>query len=513
MTPHSLLYTDLPASWPLLSLLQCIPLLAGLLLLRLRGTAALVIALLASLLVIILAARLYAGFDASQPFGVMQYAEHLPLWGPLQYHAAVDGMSVLFVLLTALLGGLCVVFVLFRRWHGTAILAVMLLIQASLISQFVTTDLLWFLVMSVLELLLVAYLVRRWSTNPEVMPALMRYGLFMLVGLLLLLAGMLLLGWHHNISLEQGWSFDLQELARTTPQGKLQTLAFFLLFYGMAIRVPLFPFHGWLPGFLMYSNVTVAATYLLGVKVGVYGLLRFVFPLTPEAVQDWHGVAAAFATVGVFHATLLALQCQHLRRLIAFAVVSHTGILTIGLFTLNHHALQGSVLLALNFGLAVSGLLLMTGLIWQRTGTTDLQRLGGLFDYIPLVGIAFLLAGLAIIGMPGTPGFNAVHFVLEGSIVSFGALPTIAASLGNLIAAGFLLHAFQHVFLGQANTDTTQWDIRPAHITEKVLAGTVILIIVTVGFYDAPWLALLEQPMHGLSELLAAAQAGTGGAQ
>jgi NADH-quinone oxidoreductase subunit M len=403
-------------------------------------------------------------------------------------------------LLITLLGFLCVVFILFRRLHSSSVLAVMMLIQATLVSQLVTVDLLWFSLVSVLEMLLIAYLTKRWPASDDVMPALVRFLQFMTVGLILLLAGTLLLGWNYS-NINGEWSFDLYKLAMVEVPEEMEGILFFLLFYGLAVRIPMFPFHGWLPDFLRFGNVAIAPIYLLGLKLGVYGLLRFVFPLMPNAVWRWHYVAVGFALFGVFYAALLALKQQNLRSLLAFAVVSHTSILTIGLFSLDSLALQGSVLLAINFGLAISGLLLMTGLVWQRTHTTDLHRLGGMFDYIPLVGIAFLIAGLAIVGMPGTPGFNAVHFVLEGAIKTFGAPVTIAAAIGNLIAAGFLLRAFQRAFLGKPSGNTSHWNTQPSELTEKILAGTVILVIVVVGFYDVPWLTLIAEPVGGIGDL------------
>lgn len=493
-------YTEIAAAWPLLSLLQLVPLVAGLFLIRIRGRNAIILALIASSLEIALALTLYLNFDSQQAAGVMQFAEYVPIWAALQYHMAVDGMSVLFILLITLLGFLCVVFILFRRLHSSSVLAVMMLIQATLVSQLVTVDLLWFSLVSVLEMLLIAYLTKRWPASDDVMPALVRFLQFMTVGLILLLAGTLLLGWNYS-NINGEWSFDLYKLATVEVPEEMEGILFFLLFYGLAVRIPMFPFHGWLPDFLRFGNVAIAPIYLLGLKLGVYGLLRFVFPLMPNAVWRWHYVAVGFALFGVFYAALLALKQQNLRSLLAFAVVSHTSILTIGLFSLDSLALQGSVLLAINFGLAISGLLLMTGLVWQRTHTTDLNRLGGMFDYIPLVGIAFLIAGLAIVGMPGTPGFNAVHFVLEGAIKTFGAPVTIAAAIGNLIAAGFLLRAFQRAFLGKPSGNTSHWNTQPSELTEKILAGTVILVIVVVGFYDVPWLTLIAEPVGGIGDL------------
>lgn len=158
-------------------------------------------------------------------------------------------------------------------------------------------------------------------------------------------------------------------------------------------------------------------------------------------------------------------------------------------------------MLAINFGLAISGLMFMTGLVFHRTKTASMERLGGLFEYIPLIGIAFLVAGLAIVGMPGTPGFDAVHFVLEASIAEFGALITIAAALGNVIAAGFLLYAFQRAFLTEPGHSTDSWDKSPAHVTEKIMAASMIFVILGMGFFSSLWLDLFDHTLDSLSAL------------
>jgi NADH-quinone oxidoreductase subunit M len=247
---------------------------------------------------------------------------------------------------------------------------------------------------------------------------------------------------------------------------------------------------------------------LLGVKVGVYALLRFVFPIVPEAVEQWQYAVVGFAFIGVFYAAILAIGQRTLREQLAFAVISHTGLVIIGLFTLKEEAFHGAVLLAINFGLAISALLLMTGLLWQRTRTTRLNKLGGLLDYLPMVGAAFLIAGLAIVGMPGTPGFDGVHFILAAAIQSFGAPVTIAAAMGNIMAAGFLLRAFQRTFLGSLPEQSLiqHWDTQPPLLAEKVLASTMIIAILGIGFYSLPWLTLIESPLKGISELFPALQ-------
>lgn len=499
-------FTEIPSQTPLLGMLQLLPLITGLILIKVRGEAAVALGSIAALAQLLMAVMLYIRFDTQQPAGVMQFAESFPIVGAFHYHAAVDGIGVLFVLLTSLISLLSIVFILVRRLHESSILAVMMVIQAIITSQFVTVDLLWFTLMSALEVLLIAYMTKRWPTFHDIQPTLARYLQFMAVGIALLVFGTLVLGWNYADANDGRWSFSLYELAQLgfAPGSVVATLVFFALFYGLGVRIPLFPLHGWLPSFMHHGNVAVAPIYLLGLKVGIYGLLRFVLPIVPNAVWEWHTIAVIFASTGVFYAAFLAMRERNLRRLLAFAVVSHTGILTIGLFSLHHMAFQGAILLALNFGLAISGLILMTGMVWQRTRTTNLDKLGGMFDYIPVVGLAFLVAGLAVVGMPGTPGFDAVHFVLEGSIKRFGALVTVAAALGNLVAAGFLLRSFQRAFLAQPGGNTNRWDTSPTHPAETLMAGIVITVTVVAGFYSAPWLELIEQPVNGLSSLFAA---------
>jgi len=244
--------------------------------------------------------------------------------------------------------------------------------------------------------------------------------------------------------------------------------------------------------------VAIAPALLLGVKVGVYGLVRFVLPLLPAAVEAWSPYVVGFAAAGVFYAALLAFQQTNLRRLMAFAVVSHTSLVIVGLFALDHVALQGALLLSVNFGLAATAMMLMTGFVYRRTRSTRLEKLGGLFDRIPMIGLTYFVAGLAIVGMPGTPGFDAAHLVLEAAIHQFGALPTVGAALGNVAAAGFLLWAFQRAFLAPAPAGRGGAVERATNM-EWFIAGVLVLVMLAAGFHMAPWLDLVETPMKALA--------------
>jgi len=489
------------SSYPILAALQLLPLVASVLLASLRGRAAVYPAAIGlGMAELLLALDLYRHFDPAEP--AMQLAEQLPLLPLLGYHAAVDGMSVLFILLTAVLSLLLVLYAKVRRLARPATLLTMVFaIEAVLQGMFVTLNLLWFTLLSAAELLLIAWLMQRWAKAPQDDMAMRRYLQFMGIGLLLLLAGVFMLGWNHAIATGGQWSFDLHDLALVPVPVEIQSVIFFLLFYGLGVRIPLFPLHGWLPLVAEHGTIAVAGIFLLGLKTGIYGLVRFVLPLLSEAVVRWHHWVVAFALAGIFYAATLALMQVNLRRMLAFAVISHTGLMIIGLFSLSHTAFQGCILLSATFGTATACLLLMSGFVYRRTRTLLLPRLGGLFGHLPVIGTAFLFAGLSIIGMPGTPGFHAVHLMLEAAILEFGAMLTIAAALGNVAAAAFLLWAFQRAFLAPLADDVPAPEIEPPIPMERVIAVMLILILLGTGFYSEPWMNLIEHSFDGLTAI------------
>jgi NADH-quinone oxidoreductase subunit M len=503
------IHWSLSGDLPLLAILQLLPLAAAVMLWKVRGHAAVLLSgavLLAELLFTI---QLTQQFDPT--IAALQFSERMTLLPPLNYHAAIDGMSLIFILLSAILGLLVVLFgwqVLSPEEHPRFMLTVLLTIS-TLMSLFTTQNLLWFTLMSALQLIPVGILLHSWSTSAEKSEAVTRFVQFMATGLLLLLIGTIMLGWNHAEHHHGVWSFDLTELNPSTIPDSIRSILFFLLFYGLAIRIPLFPLHGWLPHIAEHGTVSVAPVFLLGLKTGIYGLLRFVLPLLPDAVIQWSPYVVAFAVVGIFYAALLAMIQVNMRRLLAFAVVSHTSIVVIGLFSLNQLAFQGAVLLSANFGIAISGLLMMIGLIFYRTRTLLMSRLGGLFDQLPMIGIAFFVSGLAIMAMPGTPGFDAAHLVMEAAMEHYGALPTIAASLGNVVAAGFLLWAFQRAFLSNLSKEglaEVTSGIQRASLRENLLAVLIVITLLLGEVFSEAWLGLLEHAFDHLNHLYGGSQ-------
>ena len=472
---------------PLLLLLQLLPLFGAAVVFAFkeRSTAVLagkLFALAELLLAIVVVSRLQPTSAA------LQLAER---FAPLAYHVGVDGVSLIFVLVAALLTFLMTLYGMSRGMISPGrLFAVLLLAEAGLVGMLVTLNVAWFAAFSALELWAVVYLLRRWASSHAETQALARFVQYQAFGWGLFAAGCIVLGWGHAEAHAGRWSFDLFDLIGAVPVGKFQTAAFYLLFYGLAVRTPLFPLHGWLPNMAQHGLIAVAPALMVGVKVGIYGMFRFVLPLTPVAVEYWQPYVVGFAGAGVFFTAALAFQQTNLRRLLAFAVVSHTSLLVIGVFSLHEAGIQGAMLLAANFGLAATGMWFIVGFVFRRTGTTELHELSGLFERIPFLAIAFLGFGLAIVGMPGTPGFDAAHLILEAAIDQFGALLTVATALGNVAAAGFLLWAFQRAFLSQAKSGA--YDVDRTLPMEYVVCGIALAAMLAIGFFTEPWLHLTE---------------------
>jgi len=477
------------AGLPLLLILQLLPLCgAGIVFAFKERAAAVNAGKLFALAELLLCVAVASCLDPTLP--ALQLAER---FAPLAYHVAVDGISLVFLLLAALLTLLMTLYGMSRGMISPGrLFAVLLIAEAGLVGMLVTLNIAWFAVFSALELWAVVYLLRRWASSRAEIHALARFIQYQAFGWMLFAAGCVVLGWAHAEATGGVWSFDLFDLAATPPLGKFQTAAFYLLFYGLAVRTPLFPLHGWLPNMAQHGLIAVAPALMVGVKVGIYGMLRFVLPLTPSAAQYWQPYVVGFAMAGVFFTAALAFQQTNLRRLLAFAVVSHTSLLVIGVFSLLEAGIQGAVLLAANFGLAVTGMWFIVGFVFRRTGTTELHELSGLFERIPFLAIAFLAFGLAIVGMPGTPGFDAAHLVLEAAIDAFGALSTVAAALGNVAAAGFLLWAFQRAFLSPHTQGQGQQDVDRTLPMEYLVCGIALAAMLAIGFFTEPWLRLTE---------------------
>ncbi len=427
----------------------------------------------------------------------IQFAERTP-WiatAGVGYHVGVDGISVLFVPLTAFVA----VMVLLFSWNDVRLrpksyFAALLALTGITIGIFAALDLVLFFVFWELVLVPSYLLLRLWGIGPQRAFAAVKYVMFMLVGSAPMLAGIVLLAVNHQTQTGR-YSFDFLDLLTAPVPARLQILVFFFLAFGLAIKAPLFPFHTWLPTALMEGPVGIGM-FLVGVKIGVYGFVRLPLPLVPDAAREWSWLMAVLGVVAILYGGLIALVQPNLRRLLAFASVSHVGLALLGVFSISTQGLQGALLLLLNLGIVSTGLLFLAGALHLRTGSSELSAFGGVARSAPLLGAFFFMIGLAAIGLPGTSGFPGEFLVLLGAFGAWRVLAAVAV-LGVIIAAAYFLTYYQRAFLGSSAGQQPVPDLR---VRETALAAALTILIFWIGLFPAPLLNVTSGSVQALVE-------------
>jgi len=487
------------AALPLLSALTLVPLAAMVAAAFSRSTAvALRFGFAGTVLNLLLGIYLLTAYDAER--AGIQLAEQVHLFG-LSYSVGVDGMNVLFIPLTAVLTLLALIYsIINRHVIDRQFIACLLGYEAILMGAFSALNAMQFWLWSLLELLPVSLLTMHAGTGhrrPWIVASLLQYWG---CGLLMTLAGFLLLGFG-LIDSEHPLTFDWLTIKQNNAYLHDETLIFILLFYGFAIRMPLFPFHGWLPALAEQGTVASVAIFLVGLKLGIYAVIRFILPLIPGVAEEWSDFVVTLGLISIFYGALLALMQINMRRLLAFAVISHTGMLVIGLFCFNTQGLEGSILLSLAYGLATAGMLFSVGLIYERTRTAFIPRLGGLFDTNATIALLFLIAALSTMVMPGTPGFDAAHLLIEGTIQDRGWLVAIAILTGNVLAAAFLLWTFQRMFMTSTKRSVQPYGSIHHPVTkERIITITICALLIGTGFDTTPVLNFIDDEVAVLSQ-------------
>jgi NADH-quinone oxidoreductase subunit M len=298
-------------------------------------------------------------------------------------------------------------------------------------------------------------------------------------------------------------AFDLPTLLATPLPEGVQFVVFLLLLVGFAVKVPLVPVHTWLPSIAMGAPAAVTAL-LVGLKLGAYGLIRLAIPLAPLAARDLHWLLAGFGTLAILYGGVAALAQSNLRGVLAYASLSHVGLVVLALASFSVSALQGALLLMLNFSVSTGGGFLILSFLQRRTGSTDIAHLGGAMRSMPLLSGFFLLFGLAGIGLPGTSGFPAELLIIVAALHSHTGAG-LAALFGTVLAAAAFLAPFRQAFFGPVrNPDVAEAaDLLPR---ETALLLLPALLILAIGVYPLPLLELLrpsaEAWVAGLAGLL-----------
>lgn len=470
---------------PLLSLLVFTPLLGAVLLWLLPARAARQVAALAMLATLLLAtAALFAYDPAGERF---QLLERQPWIASLNVHylLGVDGLSVLFLPACALLflGSLVACWNVVQdapRQHYSYLL----LLQTATLGIFCALDTLLFFFFWELTLLPLYFLLGRWGATAGAAAAASRYFLIMLAGGIPLLIALVVVATSQPVL-----SFDLPALLAAPLPESTQLLVFLLCLLGFGVKVPLVPLHTWLPQLALAAPGSLTAL-LVGLKIGGYGLIRFAIPLAPDVAQDLHWLLAGFGTVTLIYGAVGILGQSNLRVGLAYASICHVGLAVLGLAALSAQGVQGAVSLLLSFSVATGGGFLLLEFLRQRTGSTDVNALGGVAKTMPLLASGFLICGLAGVGMPGTSSFPGEFLLILAALQSHTGAG-MAALFGLAIAAGAFLALYRKAFFGPVTRREVAeaQDLRPR---ELLVLLALIAMIVGIGVYPGPWIDLLR---------------------
>ncbi len=445
----------------------------------------------------LLSLYLPANFNANFPG--MQFNVVKPWIGSfgIYYRMGVDGISLFLVLLTTFLSVLSI-FSTFsaitEKIKGFYIS--FLLLETGMLGVFVSLDLFLFYVFWEGMLIPMYFLIGVWG-GPRKIYATIKFILFTMFGSLLMLVAILVLYFMLN-SVTGKWSFNLMDYYNLGLPLSLQVWLFLAFALAFAIKVPMFPFHTWLPDAHVEAP-TAGSVILAGVllKMGTYGFLRFLFPLFPNATFQFIPFLSVLSIIGIIYGALMAMVQKDVKSLVAFSSVSHLGFVTLGLLAMNIQGWQGGMLQMLNHGVSTGALFLLVGMIYERRHTRLIDDFGGLTKVVPYFALFFMIITLSSIGLPGTNGFVGEFLVLLGA---FRSNPVYAAfaTTGVILCAVYMLWMFQRMMFGELKNPANA-GLSDLNWREKVILVPLVVLVFWVGIYPN---ALLKNMESSLSDLL-----------
>ncbi|MHB8596026.1 MAG: complex I subunit 4 family protein [Ktedonobacteraceae bacterium] len=415
----------------------------------------------------------------------------------INYSLGVDGISLLLVVLTALLTLVCIGASFRIETKVKYYMAFMLLLETGIIGVFLSTNLFLFYIFWEVMLIPAYFLVGSWGGERRIYAA-FKFVLYTSVGSLLMLAGIIALGYYHQQAVGGSYTLDLATLLSGGLSSNIQIWLLLAFAAAFAVKVPLIPFHSWLPD--TYSEAPAPVTALLAgamSKAGAYGLLRFCLQLFPQAAHTLAPLFSTLAVIGILYCAVLALVQTDLKRLLGYSSISHLGIIVLGIFAFNIQGVEGSVLQMVNHGITTAALFLIVGFIELRTGTRRISDFGGLAVRIPVLATVMLIAALSSLGMPGLNSFAGEFITLLGvfrSSAIFGVLGTAVV----VPAAWYMIRFFQGVMeeplksTGVVAAALRKGTLNDMGIGEFLPLLPLLLLIFYIGFQPAPLTYLIE---------------------
>ncbi|GAC1358455.1 MAG: NADH-quinone oxidoreductase subunit M [Herpetosiphon sp.] len=495
--------------FPLLSLIVWLPTLGALLLLLpLRQSTAKAVALTASLAVFVASLPLIPQLGVFQTSSAaLQLVETLP-WIPsfgIHYNLGIDGISLWLVLLTTFLTPITILST-FDSVHTRvrAFEAFMLLLETGMLGVFLAQDLFLFYIFWEFTLVPMYFLIGIWGGERRIY-ATVKFFLYTFTGSVLMLLAIIALGVLYGRSSGGGVNFDLAGMTQAVKDGTLglsrntQRWLFLAFFAAFAVKVPLWPFHSWLPD--AHTEAPTAGSVILAgvmLKLGGYGFLRFNLPLFPDASHFFAPLVGVLAVIGIIYGAIIAFSQRDIKKLVAYSSVSHLGFVMLGIFSLTPEGVHGAILQMVNHGLSTGALFLIVGFIYERRHTRDIDAFGGLWKVMPVYTFLSLVIILSSMGLPGLNGFVGEVTIMFGTMRStvLGHVFAAWGLTGVILAAIYLLWMFRKVMMGDVNQNTSA--MQDVTRREVVMLVPLIVMILVIGLYAAPFFRAMDPSVEAL---------------
>ena len=415
-----------------------------------------------------------------------------------KYKFGIDGISMLLILLTTLLGSIAVL----SSW--TAIkdrvkeyYAFLLLLQTGMLGVFMSLDFLVFYVFWEVMLVPMYFLIGVWG-GPRKLYAAIKFFLYTLTGSVLMLIGILMIYFYQH-SVTGIYSFDIIGFQKLGFPADLQNWVFLLFFVGFAIKVPMFPFHTWLPD--AHGEAPTAGSVILAgvlLKMGTYGFVRFSLPMFPDATMHFMKPMLILSLIGIIYGALVAMMQKDMKTLVAYSSVSHLGFVMLGVFAATPTALQGGILQMINHGISTGALFLIVGVVYERRHTRMIADYGGLSHVMPVYATVFLIMTLSSIGMPVLNGFIGEFLILQGTFAAPGLWPYAAlAVVGIVLGAAYMLWLYQRVMFGKLENPLNK-TLPDLNFRELVTFIPLIILAFWIGVYPTYFTKYLDEPVQAL---------------
>ncbi|WP_157015320.1 NADH-quinone oxidoreductase subunit M [Mesorhizobium xinjiangense] len=469
--------------WPLLTTVTFLPLVGALIILFIRdeGNSGVRnirnVALLTTAFTFLLSLLIWAGFDTSDPgFQMVEKADWLD--SGISYHMGVDGISMLFVILTTFLMPLCIL----ASWESVQTrvkeyMIAFLVLETLMIGVFCALDIVLFYVFFEAGLIPMFIIIGVWGGKRRVYAS-FKFFLYTLLGSVLMLLAIMAMFW------QSGTTDITQLLTHDFPAG-MQPWLWLAFFASFAVKMPMWPVHTWLPDAHVEAptagSVVLAAILL---KMGGYGFLRFSLPMFPLASADFAPLIFTLSVVAIIYTSLVALMQEDIKKLIAYSSVAHMGFVTMGIFAMNQEGIEGGIFQMLSHGLVSGALFLCVGVVYDRMHTREIAAYGGLVNNMPKYAVVFMIFTMANVGLPGTSGFIGEFLTLIG-IFQVNTWVAFFATTGIILSAAYALWLYRRVVFGALTKESLK-GLLDLSTREKAVIYPLVLLVIFFGVYPTP---------------------------